>query len=72
MHVLFLPSIYPTADEPWRGRGVRDQALALARSGVKVGVAFVERRGLGKLNPATLERLRALYENVPLRRKEVA
>src|SRR5439155_15899932 len=45
---------YPTADEPWRGTGVRDQALALARSGVKVGVAFVERRSLAKLNPATL------------------
>ena len=29
MHVLFLPSIYPTADEPWRETGVRDQALAL-------------------------------------------
>ena len=54
MHVLFVPSIYPTADEPWRGTDVRDQALALARSGVKVGVAFVERRSLGKLNPATL------------------
>ena len=54
MHVLFVPSTYPTADEPWRGTGVRDQALALARSGVKVGVAFVERRGLGKLNLATL------------------
>jgi glycosyltransferase involved in cell wall biosynthesis len=54
MHILMLPSWYTTADKPWRGTVVQDQALALTRAGVKVGVAFVERRSLCKLNPATV------------------
>jgi glycosyltransferase involved in cell wall biosynthesis len=54
MHILFLPSWYATADKPWRGMFVRDQALALTRAGVKVGIAFVERRSLSRLNPAAL------------------
>ena len=54
MHILFLPSWYATADKPWRGMFVRDQALALTRSGLNVGIAFVERRSLSRLNPATL------------------
>ena len=70
MHVLFVPSTYPTADEPGRGTGVRDQALALARSGVKVALRDAARRELDY--SVIAERRRALYENVPLRRKEVA
>jgi glycosyltransferase involved in cell wall biosynthesis len=54
MHVLIIPSWFPTADEPWRGTSVHDQALALTRAGVKVGIAFAERRRLSQLNPASL------------------
>ncbi|MGZ4778931.1 MAG: glycosyltransferase, partial [Thermoanaerobaculia bacterium] len=51
MHVLMLPSWYSTIDKPWRGIFVRDQAVALRRAGIRVGVAFVERRSLRGLNP---------------------
>ncbi len=54
MHVLFLPSWYSTAEKPWRGTFFRDQALALTRHGLRVGVAFVERRSLSRFNPAAL------------------
>lgn len=54
MHILLLPSWYRTVDKPWRGTFVHDQAVALARSGFQVGVAFVERRSLSSLNVFSL------------------
>ena len=54
MHVLLLPSWYSTADKPWRGTFFRDQALALRRHGLRVGVAFVERRSLNRFSPGAL------------------
>lgn len=53
MHVLLIPSWYSTTDKPWRGSYVRDQALALQRAGHRVGLTFVERRSLSRLNPFT-------------------
>lgn len=38
MHVLIIPSFYPTPDQPVRGCFFREQAVALARSGLRVGV----------------------------------
>jgi len=46
MHVLMLPSWYQTEDKPWRGMFFRDQALSLIRSGIRSGIAFVERKSV--------------------------
>lgn len=40
VHVLLLPSWYPTSDNPIRGSFFREQAHALAKRGMKVGVLF--------------------------------
>jgi glycosyltransferase involved in cell wall biosynthesis len=50
MHILILPSWYSTADKPWRGTYVLDQAVALERAGLRAAVAFVERRSLWRFN----------------------
>ena len=57
MHVLLLPSWYGTTDLPVAGAFFRDQALALQRVGLRVGVAYVEPRSLRRF------RLRALTES---------
>ncbi len=54
MHVLFVPSWYSTIDKPWRGAFFHDQARALKRLGLQVGLAFVERRSLSRLTPSAL------------------
>jgi glycosyltransferase involved in cell wall biosynthesis len=54
MHVLVLPSWYSTLDAPWSGIFFRNQAIALAQAGVRLGVAFVEPRSLGSLSPSKL------------------
>jgi glycosyltransferase involved in cell wall biosynthesis len=46
MHVLVLPSWYPTPERPWSGIFIENQARALARAGVRVGVVFVEQRSV--------------------------
>ena len=53
MHVLLLPSWFDTVDKPWRGTFFRDQARALARQGIRTGIAFVERRSLSRIRPST-------------------
>ncbi len=45
MHVLIIPSWYPRYSGDMEGSFFRDQALALAASGVKVGVLFADLRG---------------------------
>jgi teichuronic acid biosynthesis glycosyltransferase TuaC len=50
MHSLLLPSWYNTPDKPWRGTFIDDQARALARAGVRTGIAFVERRSLSRMS----------------------
>lgn len=46
MHVLIVPSWYPTAGEPVSGVFFREQAHALARRGVQVGVIAPKLRSL--------------------------
>jgi glycosyltransferase involved in cell wall biosynthesis len=50
MHVLILPSWYSTPEVPWSGSFFENQAVALARAGARVGVAFVETRSLRSLS----------------------
>jgi len=54
LHVLMLPSWYHTPDRPWLGTFFESQALALARAGARVGVAFAEMRSLRTLSPAAI------------------
>lgn len=54
MHVLVLPSWYSTPDLLWSGTFFEDQAVALARAGARVAVAFVEGRSLRALSPSAL------------------
>ena len=54
LHVLMLPSWYHTPDRPWHGTFFENQALALARAGARVGVAFAEVRSLRTLSPAAI------------------
>jgi len=42
MHILILPSWYPSKMNPVRGIFFKEQALALAKSGLKVGVIYPE------------------------------
>jgi glycosyltransferase involved in cell wall biosynthesis len=58
MHILLLPSWYDTVDKPWRGTFFKDQALSLMKHGLRVGIAFVERRSLSRLRPMDLLRHR--------------
>ena len=43
MHILLIPSTYPTEENPVRGIFYRDQAVALARAGHRVGVLALAR-----------------------------
>jgi glycosyltransferase involved in cell wall biosynthesis len=53
-HVLLLPSFYSDPDKPLVGSFFREQAEALAKGGLKVGVAYVEPRSLRVLSMRTL------------------
>lgn len=48
-HVLVLPSWYPTPDAPQRGVFFKEQAHALQKAGVRIGVAYPELRRLRTL-----------------------
>jgi glycosyltransferase involved in cell wall biosynthesis len=50
LHILILPSFYPTSQNPYSGTFFRDWAEALQGAGVKVGVAYVEGRGMRTLS----------------------
>jgi glycosyltransferase involved in cell wall biosynthesis len=49
MHVLFLPSSYPTMSAPRAGSHCEDQAIALSTLGVEVGVCYPDLRSLRTL-----------------------
>lgn len=51
MHVLMIPSAYPTAVHPLTASFYADQAVGLQRAGARVGVVFPELRSLRTLNP---------------------
>jgi L-malate glycosyltransferase len=48
VHVLILPSWYPRFDGDAEGSFFRDQAIGLAKSGLKVGIVFPDLRGPGR------------------------
>lgn len=50
MHILILPSGYPTKEEPLRSIFFKEQALALKHGGHKVGVIYSETRRITKIN----------------------
>jgi len=54
LHVLFLPSSYPTRQSPIKGIFVQQQANALRKSGVEVGVIYPYFRSLHELNISAL------------------
>jgi glycosyltransferase involved in cell wall biosynthesis len=54
LHILLLPSSYPTSSAPVRGVFVQQQAVALRRIGVKVGVIYPYFRSLRDFNIAAL------------------
>jgi glycosyltransferase involved in cell wall biosynthesis len=50
LHVLMLPSYYQTRQRPYIGTFFRDWACALRGAGVRIGIAYVETRGLRGLS----------------------
>lgn len=50
MHILILPSGYPTKEEPLRSIFFKEQALALKDGGHKVGVIYSETRRITNIN----------------------
>lgn len=50
MHILIIPSAYPTEDAPLRSTFFREQAVALVKKGHKVGVVYSETRRLTSIN----------------------
>jgi glycosyltransferase involved in cell wall biosynthesis len=54
-HVLFLPSFYSDPDKPLVGSFFKEQAQAVRKAGLKVGVAYVEPRRLRALRINTLK-----------------
>ncbi|MEL7354616.1 MAG: glycosyltransferase [Cyanobacteria bacterium J06560_5] len=65
MHVLIVPSWYPTADSPILGGFFRDQALALSSAGMKVGVISPWLRSLKHFPQAkkTWTKKRTVYDD---------
>lgn len=49
MHILIVPSWYPTTERPINGIFFREQAIALSKAGHKVGVIFPERKSIKEL-----------------------
>ncbi|WP_028566831.1 glycosyltransferase [Salisaeta longa] len=56
MHVLLVPSWYPTAELPHDGLYFVDQAQALQRAGHRVGVVYPEQQSLRRWTPAAFYR----------------
>lgn len=58
LHVLILPSWYPAPDRPLAGIFFREQALAVADRGLKIGVIHPDLRSLRGVGPGGLIRHR--------------
>jgi len=56
MHVLHLPSWYPTAESPYTGVYFREQAALLQSDGLTVGVVYPEHHSLRHLSLSALRR----------------
>ncbi len=58
MHVLLLPSWYPTTEHPVGGVYFQEQARMLREAGMTVGVVYPEHHSLRRLSPAAIWRNR--------------
>lgn len=56
MHILIIPSGYPTEDTPLRSTFFKEQAVALKEDGNKVGVIYSETRRITGINLNTLKK----------------
>ena len=56
MHVLVIPSAYPTEDKPLSSIFYKEQSMALQEKGIKVGVIYSETRNLGCINIKNIKR----------------
>jgi len=56
MHVLIIPSAYPTEDAPLRGIFFKEQAIELKESDLQVGVIYSETRRITGINVNTLKK----------------
>lgn len=56
MHILVLPSAYPTEDAPIRSMFFKEQALALKKASNNVGVVYNETRRITGVNINTLKK----------------
>lgn len=50
MHILIIPSGYPTEDAPLRSTFFKEQTVALSEAGNKVGVIYSETRRISRIN----------------------
>lgn len=63
MHILILPSWYPENDDDFRGSFFREQAIALAETGAKVGVVAQQFRSLRELMKPNRYRAKPSVQN---------
>ena len=56
MHILIIPSAYPTEDAALRGTFFKEQAIALKENNLKVGVIYSETRRRTGININTLKK----------------
>lgn len=63
MHILILPSWYPANAVDIRGCFFREQALALSKKGLQVGVAYPELRSIRDISVALLKKKCITKEN---------
>ena len=63
MHILILPSWYPANAVDIRGCFFREQALALSKKGLQVGVAYPELRSIRDISVALIKKKCITKEN---------
>lgn len=63
MHILILPSAYPTEDAPLRSTFFKEQAIALKEAGHEVGVIYSETRRITGINFNTLKKFHFQIED---------
>lgn len=63
MHILILPSAYPTEDAPLRSTFFKEQAIALKEAGHEVGVIYSETRRITGINFNSLKKFHFQIED---------
>ncbi|SDP53315.1 glycosyltransferase [Clostridium gasigenes] len=54
MHILVIPSAYPTEDVPLRSSFFKEQTIAVKKSGKKIGLIYSETRRVTGINKSTI------------------